>query len=126
MDTSTRIQQQQSTEEGVFVLDSCNSTWVFDTVGKRFRRLLKGLQVDHVVASTEWRSYDRIELSEESEAFTVVLNAAGTRRIRSWRHVEGCQQCRNEPTTEFSLEELRHLTAYLRLTESGLSSPDRP
>jgi len=91
------------------VLDSCHSTWLFDAAGKRFRRILKGLDVDPALAATEWRDYERLEFSEESDAFVVVLNAAGTRRIRSWRHVDNCDQCEGEQTTELSLEDIRRL-----------------
>lgn len=98
--------------EGEFlVLDSCHSTWLFDGSSHRFRRVLKGLDVDPSLAATDWRPYERLELSEGSEAFVVVLNAAGTRRIRSWRHVDGCEQCDGERTTELSLEDLRRLSA---------------
>jgi hypothetical protein len=68
---------------------------------------LKGLDVDPALAATDWRPYVRLELSEDSEAFVVVLNDAGTRRIRSWRHVDGCEQCEGEQTTELSVEDIR-------------------
>lgn len=93
------------------VLDSCHSTWLFDVAEHRFRRVLKGLDVDPALAATDWRSYERLELSEGSEAFVVVLNATGTRRIRSWRHVDGCEQCDGERTVELSLEDLRRLAS---------------
>ncbi len=89
------------------VLDSCHSTWLFDVSAKRFRRILKGLDVDPTIAATDWRDYERLEMSETSEAFVVVENAAGTRRIRSWRHVDGCDQCEGERTVELSLEDIR-------------------
>ncbi|MGO9196451.1 MAG: hypothetical protein ACLQK4_04905 [Acidimicrobiales bacterium] len=92
------------------VLDSCHSTWLFDVAGRRFRRALKGLDVDPSLAATDWRPYERLELSEGSEAFVVILNPAGTRRIRSWRHVDGCEQCEGERTSELSLEDLRRLS----------------
>lgn len=92
------------------VLDSCHSTWLFDMPAKRFRRILKGLDIDPAVAATDWRSYDRLELSDGSDAFVVLLNPAGTRRIRSWRHVDGCEQCEGEQTVELSLEEIRRLS----------------
>ncbi len=92
------------------VLDSCHSTWLFDVPAKRFRRILKGLDIDPAVAATDWRTYERLELSEGSEAFVVILNPAGTRRIRSWRHVDGCEQCEGEQTVELSLEEIRRLS----------------
>jgi hypothetical protein len=98
------------TDGDFLVLDSCHSTWLFDVAGKRFRRVLKGLDVDPALAATDWRPYERLELSEGSEAFVVVLNSAGTRRIRSWRHVDGCEQCEGERTSELSLEDLRRLS----------------
>ena len=91
------------------VLDSCHSTWLFDVAAKRFRRILKGLDVDPALTATDWREYERLELAEGSESFVVILNAAGTRRIRSWRHVEGCEQCEGERTVELSLEDIRRL-----------------
>jgi hypothetical protein len=97
----------QADSAGFLVVDSCHSTWLFDASAGRFRRILKGLDVDPALAATDWRPYVRLELSEDSEAFVVVLNDAGTRRIRSWRHVDGCEQCEGEQTTELSVEDIR-------------------
>jgi len=91
------------------VIDSCHSTWLFDVPALRFRRMLKGLDVDPSLAATDWRPYVRLELAEDSDAFMVVLNEAGTRRIRSWRHVDGCDQCDGEQTAELSVEDIRRL-----------------
>ncbi len=103
-------QLQADREGGDFlVVDSCHSTWVFDTSASRFRRILKGLDLDPSLAATDWREYDRIEMSEDSEAFVVVLNAAGSRRIRSWRHGERCEHCEGETTAELSLEDIRRV-----------------
>lgn len=99
-----------STEGDFLVLESCHSTWLFDVTRHRFRRALKGLDVEPSLAATDWRPYERLELSDASEAFVVVLNATGTRRIRSWRHAAGCVQCEGEPTSELSLEDLRRLS----------------
>src|SRR3974390_366560 len=56
------------------VFESCHSTWVFDTEHMRFRRILRGIEVhDHAVV-TEWRRYFGLEMSDDSEAFTVFLN----------------------------------------------------
>jgi hypothetical protein len=94
---------------GLMVVDSCHSTWLFDAPAKRFRRILKGLDVDPALAATDWRSYERLEFSEGSDAFIVLLNEAGTRRIRSWRHVDGCEQCEGERTSELSVEDILRL-----------------
>jgi hypothetical protein len=91
------------------VLESCHSTWIFDRGQRRFRRILKDLDLDPVDATTEWRPYERLEVDEGSDSFVVVLNAAGTRRIRSWRHGEGCVQCAGQPTTEMAVDDLLHV-----------------
>ncbi len=97
----------QSDPEHLLVLESCHSTWVFDTESMRFRRILKGLDLDAHQASTAWRPYFGIELDPFTESFVVLLNADGTRLLRSWRHVEYCSQCGGEVTGEFSVDDLR-------------------
>jgi hypothetical protein len=89
------------------VLESCHSTWLFDTGRMRFRRILKGLDLDSTQASTAWRPYFGLELDPLSESFVVLLNAEGTRLLRSWRHVDRCPQCGGDATAELSLEALR-------------------
>lgn len=89
------------------VLESCHSTWLFDTERLRFRRVLKGLDVDSHPASTGWRPYFGLDIDPVSESFVVLLNPEGTRLLRSWRHVDHCTQCGGEATGELSLEELR-------------------
>ena len=95
--------------DGFLVVDSCHSTWLFDASAHRFRRILKGLDVDPAFAATDWRPYVRLELAEDTEAFAVVLNEAGTRRIRSWRHVDGCDHCDGERTAELSVDDIRRV-----------------
>ncbi len=89
------------------VLESCHSTWLFDTERMRFRRILKGLDLDSRLATTDWRPYYGLDLDPVSESFVVLLNQDGTRLLRSWRHVEHCTQCGGEATGELSLDELR-------------------
>jgi len=93
------------------VIESCNSTWLFDTGRMRFRRLLKGVDVGRHPATTEWRPYFRLDVDPRSESFVVVLNADGTRLLRSWRHTEHCTQCGGPATAELSLDEVRAATA---------------
>lgn len=88
------------------VFESCNSTWIFDTEGMRFRRILKGIEVEDHPVATQWRPYAGIEYSDDSESFTVVLNEGGTRLLRSWRHTEACTQCGGQVTAELSLDEI--------------------
>jgi hypothetical protein len=89
------------------VLESCHSTWLFDTERMRFRRILKGLDLDTRNATTDWRPYYGLDLDPVSESFVVLLNQEGTRLLRSWRHVEHCSQCGGEATGELSLDDLR-------------------
>jgi hypothetical protein len=89
------------------VLQSCHSTWIFDTEKMRFRRLLKGIDVENHQATTGWRPYFGLDIDPVSESFVVLLNPDGTRLLRSWRHVESCPQCGGEATGELSLSDLR-------------------
>lgn len=100
-----------SVPENLLVLESCHSTWVFDTDNLRFRRILKGLDLDAHQASTAWRPYFGLELDPMSESFVVLLNREGTRLLRSWRHVDHCAQCGGEATAEFSVDELRSISS---------------
>lgn len=97
----------QFVNDSTMVVESCNSTWLFDSRRMRFRRILKGLDLDVHHASTDWRAYFGIELDETSESFVVLLNPEGTRLLRSWRHVDECSQCDGQMTGELSLAALR-------------------
>jgi len=89
------------------VIESCHSTWIFDNTNSRFRRVLKGIDVSGGQASTAWQPFFGVEIDPTSESFVVLLNAEGTRLLRSWRHVDHCSQCGGEMTSELSLDELR-------------------
>jgi len=97
-------------DDTLFVLESCHSTWIFDTERLRFRRILKGLALDAHAATTAWRGYYGLEIDPISESFVVLLNPEGSRLLRSWRHVEQCPQCGGNQTAELSLDELRGAT----------------
>jgi hypothetical protein len=93
------------------LIDSCHSTWVFDTDHRRFRRVLKGVDVAHVRPATDWRPYESLELVAGSDAFVVVLNPEGTRLLRSWRHVgDRCENC-GEVTAELALDDIDRMVA---------------
>ncbi len=95
------------TTNATLVLESCHSTWLFDTERMRFRRILKGLDLDARQASTAWRPYYGLEMDSMSESFVVLLNPEGSRLLRSWRHVDRCPQCGGEATAELSIDDLR-------------------
>jgi len=94
----------------VVVIDSCHSTWLFDEPNHRFRRFVKGLDMERSV-STDWRCFDHLVLDEQSDAFVVVLDSSGTRILRSWRHKKGCDHCAGDATSEMSLGELHSAIA---------------
>jgi hypothetical protein len=91
-----------------FTIESCHSTWVFDADRMRFRRVLKDAEVGGQLVATGWRPYSRLDASPESETFTVYLNDAGSRMIRTWRHTVDCRECGVHRTGELSLEMLRN------------------
>jgi hypothetical protein len=90
----------------VVVLDSCHSTWVFDPCRLEFCRILKGLEFGGRRITTEWRPYWQVELDLAAEGFTVYLNPARTRLIRSWRHTKDCSECGDSEIAVLSLEDL--------------------
>jgi hypothetical protein len=91
------------------MLESCHSTWIFDTEQKQFCRILKGVQVADRLVTTEWRAYTDLQLDPQTETFTVYLNATHTRLIRSWRHRRDCDQCGGHETAELSIEDIRRV-----------------
>ena len=94
-------------EAEYLTMDSCHSLWIFDTRSHRFLRVLKGLGHGSESARTQWRSYHELDLDPDSDAFVVVLNDAGTRMLRSWRHLGvACPQCGGSGTEELSLQDI--------------------
>lgn len=90
------------------IIESCNSTWVFDTAAKRFRRVPRGTALDLPTAAGDWETYVKLEIDVDSGAFLVTLNTSGTRLLRSYRHTDPCALCDPaDATTELSLEAIR-------------------
>ena len=89
-------------------LESCHSTWIFDTNRMRFRRILNDIEIGHRPVSTTWRPYFELQADPTAETFTVILKADRSRLIRSWRHTADCVQCRDHRTGELSLEDVRN------------------
>lgn len=90
---------------GYTTVDSCHSRWIFDTERLRYRRVPKGPGLEQLMAVTEWRPYHELLIDEDSDSFVVVLNAAGTRMLRSWRHTRAvCPQCGTARTEELSVD----------------------
>ena len=92
----------------VQVIESCNSTWVFDASRMRFRRVPKGTPIDVPVPPEDWQPYYSLELQDDdSGAFVVALNESETRLLRSYRHRVPCPHCDANRTTELSLEAVK-------------------
>jgi hypothetical protein len=89
------------------ILESCHSSWIFDTDRMRFRRILTDIEVADRPVTTEWRPYFHLQMDPQGESFTVYLNEERTRMIRSWRHTHDCAQCGRQVTTELSLDAIR-------------------
>ena len=90
------------------VLESCHSTWLFDDENLMFCRVIK---TDHSlsIAASEWTAFCQLEFEEGTDSFVVWLNEDGTRRLRSWRHLDHCDSCGGEATTELDLTAIASL-----------------
>jgi hypothetical protein len=91
------------------VIESCHSTWLFDTADRRFCRVVRN-RTHPAGVPTDWRPYDRLVVEDHTDAFVVFLDATGTRLLRSWRHGADCRHCRGDVTAEMSLADLRRVT----------------
>jgi hypothetical protein len=91
----------------VQLIESCNSTWLFDAARMRYRRVPKGIALDVPAPADEWDRYYSLEIDAGSGAFVVALNEAGTRLLRSYRHLSPCPHCDANATTEVSLEAVK-------------------
>ena len=75
------------------VIRSCNDTWLLDPERRRFRRVPRNAPVSFLAEVGHWEPYERLEVEDGSDDFTLVLNASGSQRLRSFRHTVPCEQC---------------------------------
>lgn len=87
----------------VAVLESCNSTWLFDAERARYRRVPRGTKYDLPVPDSEWEPFFGLELLPATDAFVVRLNESGTKLLRAYRHRDPCEQCGTDATGELTL-----------------------
>lgn len=87
------------------VLESCANTWLFDEPRRRFRRVPRGTELAFAGAEG-WEPYERLVLEPDDRSFSVVLNEAGTRLLRSTRHTDPCEACGEAVTTELRLADI--------------------
>lgn len=84
----------------VLRLESSNSIWLFEVDRMRFRRVPRGTDPNSPALANDWQPYFGLEVEPDTGAFTVALNADGTRRLRAVR-VEA--PARDDRTTELTL-----------------------
>ena len=106
--TVLEIVEAQENPDRFVVIESCHSTWLFDAVDRRFCRVLR-TSAETTSVTTDWRPYDRLVVEDGTDAFIVILDASGTRLLRSWRHVQHCRHCGGDVTAELSVEDLRRV-----------------
>lgn len=94
---------------GLLIVECCNSTWLINPRNSTFRRVLKGLELDVLEASTAWRGYEAVEIDETADSLVVYLDETRTRLIRSPRHHRSCTHCRDDGMHDLAPEQLRQL-----------------
>jgi hypothetical protein len=75
------------------VIRSCNDTWLIDEDRRRFRRIPRSAPVSFLAEVGHWEPYERLEIDADGDDFTLILNASGSSRLRSFRHSLPCEQC---------------------------------
>ena len=99
------------TSMNLITLDSCHSTWIFDTRQLRFCRILRGIAVGQRRISTEWRPYWELEIDPHGKTFTVVAQRDPHPAHPVVHPHEDCVQCGGSHTTELSLEDISRAVA---------------
>ena len=73
------------------MLESCTTTWAFDTGRQRFARLPRGMALTST--SAEWRPYASMWFDLEARTVVVSLDDAGTNLLQSDIHNGPCAAC---------------------------------
>jgi len=81
--TSTARSELDRLNSAFLIIESRDSTWVFDEENHRFQRILRDQGRNLEVS--EWRSYDRLITDDTTDAFLVFLDKQGSRMLRSRR-----------------------------------------
>ncbi len=74
-------------EPSMMRIETANSVWMFDTERMRFWRVPRGLDVNSFATARAWQPYFELEIDSDTGAFSVWLDEAGTRRLRSYQLV---------------------------------------
>lgn len=78
---------------GLVTVESCTTTWAFDTTRGRFARVPRGMPIS--TTSVEWRPYASMSIDHQAGTLAVALDEAGTRLLRSELHTGAgpCPAC---------------------------------
>jgi hypothetical protein len=87
---------------GTLRIETANSIWVFETERHRFWRVPRGLDVNSPSTARAWQPYFKLEIDAQTGAFSVWLDAEGTRLLRSYRldpedHADATSELQLEP-----------------------------
>lgn len=78
--------------EDLVMVESCTTTWAFDTARMRFTRLPRGLALSN--SSAEWRPYASMRIDRLAGWVEVALDRARTSLLRSDIHTgPACPHC---------------------------------
>lgn len=78
--------------EGLCLVESCSSTWIFDAATHRFRRLPRDARVSLEIPAP-WSTYHRLEIDRTRLTLVVHLDERRTRILRAWLHADPCPRC---------------------------------
>ena len=86
------IAQRAADIQGLQLLESCSSRWIFDVTTRRFRRTPRDTAV-WLKSPDDWMDYHRLDVDHDRSCFVVGLDEGGTRKLRAWLHSEPCDRC---------------------------------
>jgi hypothetical protein len=66
-------------------IESSHSIWLFDTERQRFRRIPRDADPETPALEADWQPYFALDVDETTGAFTVSLDADGSRLLRAFR-----------------------------------------
>ena len=129
----TEVTPSRANIQGLQLLESCASRWIFDGATHRFLRTPRDAMV-WLEAPAVWTEYHQLEIDESRACFAVGLDEAGTRVLRAWLHTDPCPRCGRDGRTTDELQ--RRVLAWkqrlgardprLELNREGGRHPLRP
>jgi hypothetical protein len=91
----SRVRPGRPDIQGLQLLESCSSRWIFDVTAHRFRRSPRDARV-WLDSSEAWTEYHSLEIDDSRSCFVVELDEGGTSVLRAWLHTDPCDRCGRE------------------------------